>query len=125
MVWITAWPYFLYFLLATSKHFLLLLDSSCFSCLLKCVPFLLDCFLWECVSSIFTALDSILSSWTNICTSKQDSSCFFFFILSALLYITFLFPSGGRWSNFSFSFIKPNSGLVVQDISRLPSLPAM
>ena len=45
-----------------------------------------------------------------------------FLIFSALLYIAFLFPSGGGWFNFLCGLIKPNRRLVVHEIKILPSL---
>ena len=48
----------------------------------------------------------------------------FFLYLSALLDITFLFPSGAGWSNFSCGLIKPNARLIVHEIKILPSLLA-
>ena len=53
-----------------------------------------------------------------------QSGLIFFFILSTLLYITFLFPSWGGWSYFSGGLIKPNARLAVQETKILPSLLA-
>ena len=79
---------------------------------------LLDCSPWEHLTVIFSAFVFSLVC----CTLNWDS--LFFFILLALLYIILLSAIGGRWSNFSFGFIKPNARLVAHDIRILPSFPA-